>query len=154
MQYYTSVLSLDIAMFVKRLVSPSLVETYEQSIKIEVEHESINKHSVELEIRTFGGKKLLWLIRPKEECSNELEGVVNVVQKLSNKIIDLENDKEANSVRKQYKPLFKKIDESGPSQPPTHSSSIFNFTEVGMDNFCAFIKILTLKGISHSGLTP
>ena len=27
---------------------------------------------------------------------------------------------------------------SGPSQPPTHSSSVMNFTEVGMDNFCTF----------------
>ena len=138
-------------MFVKRSVKHSLVETYEEAIKIEVELESINKHSVEPEIRTFGSKKPLLLTKLKEECSNELEGVVKIVQKLSNKIVNLEKDKET---KKQFKPYYKRRDEHGPSQPPTHSSSIFNFTEVGMDNFCAFIKSLTLKGISHSGLTP
>ena len=61
-----------------------------------------------------------------------------MVQKLSNNIADLENDKEASSSLKQFKPLFKKRDESGPSQPPTHNSSFLNFTEVGMDNFCTF----------------
>ena len=34
MEYYTSVLSLYIAMFVKRSVKPCLVETYEEAIKI------------------------------------------------------------------------------------------------------------------------
>ena len=80
-------------MFVKRSVKPTLVETYEEDIKIEVELESINKHSVEPEIRNFGSKKPLLLTRPKEERSNELEGVVKIVQKLSNKIVDQEKEK-------------------------------------------------------------
>ena len=46
MEYYTPTLSPDIAMFVKRSVNPSLVETYEEAVKIEAELESINKHSV------------------------------------------------------------------------------------------------------------
>ena len=94
-------------MFVKRSIKPSLVETYEQAVKIEVKLESINKHSVEPEIRNFGSKKPLLLTRPKEERSNELEGVVNMVQKLSNKIFDLEKDKEA---KKQFKPYYKRRD--------------------------------------------
>ena len=61
-----------------------------------------------------------------------------MVQKLSNKIVDLEKDKEASSSIKQFKTFFKKRDESGPSQPPTHNSSVLNFTEVGMDNFFNF----------------
>ena len=44
MEYYTSTLSPDIAMFVKRSTNPSLVETYEESKKVENELESINKH--------------------------------------------------------------------------------------------------------------
>ena len=73
--------------------------------------------------------------RPKEERSNELEGVVKTVQKLSNKIVDLEKDKEA---RKQFKLYYKRRDESDPSQPPMHSPSVMNLIEVGMENFCMF----------------
>ena len=43
----------------------------------------------------------------------------------------MEKEKEA---KKQFKPYYKKRDESGPSQPPTHSSSAMNLTEVGMEN--------------------
>ena len=73
-----------------------------------------------------------------EEHSNELENVVNMVQNLSNKIVDLKKDKEASSLKKQFKPYFKKREESGQSQPPVYNSSILNFNEVGMDNFCTF----------------
>ena len=124
-------------MFVKRSVNPSLVETYEEENKLEVELECIKKHIVEPDVRNFGSKKPLLFTRPKEEFSNELEGVVKMVHKLSNKFVNLEKDKEA---KKQFKPYYKRRDESGPSQPPTHSSSDINFTEVGMDNFCTFHK--------------
>ena len=69
MEYYTSALSLDIAMFVKRLVKTFLVETYEEANKVEDELESINKHSTDPEIKTFIGKNPLLLTRPKEEHS-------------------------------------------------------------------------------------
>ena len=78
------------------------------------------------------------LTRPKEEHSSELENVVKMVQKLSNKIVDLEKDKEASSSKKQFKPYFKKREESGESRGPMHSSYVLNFTEVGMDHFCTF----------------
>ena len=86
-------------------------------------------------MRNFGSKKPVLLTRSKEECSDQLEGVVKMVEKLSNKIVDLEKEKEA---KKQFKPYYKRRDESGPSQPPTHSSSILNSSEVGMENFCTF----------------
>ena len=79
MEYYTSAISRYIAMFVKRSVNPSLLENYEEAIKVLAELESINKHSVEPDIRTFGCSKPLLLTRPKEEHSNELEGVVKMV---------------------------------------------------------------------------
>ena len=122
-------------MFVKILVKPSLVETYEEAVKIEAELESINKHFAELEIRNFGSKKPLLLTRPKYEHSHELESVVKMVQKLSNKIANMEKEKES---KKQFKPSYKRRDESGPSQPPMHSLSTMNLTEVGMENFCTF----------------
>ena len=99
-EYYTSALSPNIAMFVKRSVKPSLVETYEETNKVEAELESINKHIVEQDIRIFSSKKPLLLTRPKEEHSSELENMVKMVQKLSNKIVDLEKDKESRSSKK------------------------------------------------------
>ena len=87
-------------MFVKRSVKPSLAETYEEAEKIEAERESVNKNSMESKTRPFSGKKPMLLTRPKDEHSHELDSVVKMVQKLSNKIVDLEKDKEANSSRK------------------------------------------------------
>ena len=49
-EYYTSSRGPNITMFVKRSVNPSLVETYEEAEKIEVELESVNKYSIELEV--------------------------------------------------------------------------------------------------------
>ena len=99
-EYYTSTLSPNIAMFVKRAIKPSLVETYEEANKVEVELDSIEKHTSEPEVKTFSGKKPLLLTRTKEEHSNELENVVKMVQKLSNNIVYLEKDKEASSSKK------------------------------------------------------
>ena len=118
-------------MFVKRSVKPSLVENYEKANKLELELDSINKHTAKPEVNTFSGKKPLLLTRPKEENSNELENVVKIIQKLSNKIVDLEKYKEASSSKKHFKPYFKKKEESGTSQPPVYNSYVLNFKEVG-----------------------
>ena len=61
-----------------------------------------------------------------------------MVQKLSNKIVYLEKGKEASQSKKQFKPYFKKREESGTSQPPMYTSVVLNFNEVGMDHFCTF----------------
>ena len=45
-EYYTSTLGLDLAMFVKRSVRPTLVDTYEEAEKVEAEMESINHYLV------------------------------------------------------------------------------------------------------------
>ena len=82
-------------MFVKRSINPYFVETSEEDVKIEVKIESIKKYSVEPEIRNFGSKKPLLLTRTKDEHSHVLESVVKMVQKLSNKIVDMEKEKEA-----------------------------------------------------------
>ena len=137
-EYYTSALCPIIPMFFKRSVNPSLVETYEETNKVESKLDTINKHTTEPEVNTFSSKKHLLLTRPKEEHSSELENVVKMVQKLSNKIVDLEKDKEASSSKKQFKPYLKEREEGGTSQPPVYSSSVLNFNEVGMDHFCTF----------------
>ena len=61
-----------------------------------------------------------------------------MVQKLLNKIVDLEKDKEASSSRKPFIHFFKKKEENSPPQPPTDNSSVLNIPEFGMDNFCTF----------------
>ena len=86
-------------MFVKIAMKCSLVGNYEESNKVEVEIDSIAKHTSESEIKTFSSKKPLLLTRPKEEHSNELEHVVKMVQRLSNNIVDLEKDKETSSLK-------------------------------------------------------
>ena len=123
------------AMFAKRLVKATVVATYEEAEKIEAKLESLNKYPMEPETKTFSCKNPLLLTRPKDERSNELEGVVKMVQKLSNKIADMEKERES---KKQFKPYYRRKDESGSSQPPTHSPSIMNLIEVGMDNLCTF----------------
>ena len=94
-------------MFVKGLVKPSLLETYEEAKKVEEELESINKQFTDSDTKTFNKKPLL-LTKPKEECLNELDNVVKMVQKLWNNIVDLEKDKEASSSRKPFRQFFKK----------------------------------------------
>ena len=79
---------------------------------MEEELESINKQSADSDVKFFNKKPFL-LTKPKEERSNELDNVVKMVQKLSNKVVDLEKDKEASSSRKPFrlsKPqIFQKI---------------------------------------------
>ena len=102
-EYYTSTLCPPIAMFVKREVKCLLVENYEEANKVEVELDSIAKHSSESEIKPIVGKRPLLLTRPKEELSSELENVVKMVKKLSNKIVDLEKDKKASTSKRTFK---------------------------------------------------
>ena len=78
-EYYTSTLCLDMVMFAKRSVKASLAGTYEEAEKIEAELESVNKYLGEAETKTFSNNKPLLLTRPKDERSNELEGVVKMV---------------------------------------------------------------------------
>ena len=72
---------------------------------------------------------------PKEEQSPSFEGMEKMMQKLSNRTIDLEKEKEA---QKFYKPYYKKREDNNQSQPPPHNPTSMNLTEVGMDNFCTF----------------
>ena len=81
------------------------------------------------------GRKALLFTKPKEEQSPDFESMEKMMQKLSNRIIDLEKEKEAQTF---YKPYYKKREDNNQSQPPPHNSASMNLTEVGMDNFCTF----------------
>ena len=58
-----------------------------------------------------------------------------MMQKLYNRIIGLEKEKEAH---KYYNPYFKRREDNNQCKPPPHSPASMNLTEVGMDNFCTF----------------
>ena len=75
------------------------------------------------------------LSKAKEEQSHDFEGMLKMMQKLSNRIIDLEKEKEA---QKAYKPYYKKREDNNQPKPPPYGSASMNLTEVGMDNFCTF----------------
>ena len=68
-EYYTSALGPDIAMFSKRSVRPTLSETYEEAKKVEAEMESIENYCVQSEEKTFGNKKPFLLTKPKDKRS-------------------------------------------------------------------------------------
>ena len=57
--------------------------------------ESIEHYPMQSDKKTYGSKKPLLLTKPKDERSQELDGVVKMMQKLSNEVIDLEKEKEA-----------------------------------------------------------
>ena len=61
--------------------------------------------------------------------------MAKMMQKLSNKIIDMEKEKEA---QKFFKPYYKKREDNHHSQPPPQNTASMNLTVVGLDNFCTF----------------
>ena len=103
-EYYTSALGPDLAMFAKGRAKPTLTETYEEAEIVEAERESIEDFPRQLGEKG-GGRKALLFTKPKEEKSPDYESMAKMMQKLSNKIIDLEKEKEA---QKFYKPYYKK----------------------------------------------
>ena len=91
-EYYTSSLGPKLAMFAKIKAKLTLAETYEEAEIVEAERESIKdypEHSGEKGV----GRKALLFTTPKEEKSLDFENMAKMMQKLSNKIIDLEKEK-------------------------------------------------------------
>ena len=70
-------------------VKPTLSETYEEAERVESEKESIEDYPKQLGEKTFG-KKYFLLTKPKDEQSHDFEGMLKMMQKLSNRVIDLE----------------------------------------------------------------
>ena len=97
--------------------------------------ESIENYLVQSEEKNFGGKKPLLLTKPKNERSQDFKGMLKMMQKLFNRVIDLEKEKESH---KSYKPYYKEREDNSQPKPPPHSPTTMNLTDVGMDNFCTF----------------
>ena len=73
-------------MFTKMKVKPTLSKTYQEAERVEAEKESIEDD-------------------PEQVGENNFEGMLKMMQKLSNRVIDLEKEKEAH---KAYNPYYKK----------------------------------------------
>ena len=62
-EYYTSALGLDLAMFAKMKAKPTLAETYEEAERVEVEKESIKAYLEQSREKNVGRKALLFTVR-------------------------------------------------------------------------------------------
>ena len=107
-EYFTSALGPELAMFSKMKAKPMLVETYEEAERVEAEKESIEDYPEQPEGKDTGRRALL-LSKPKEEQSHEFEGMLKMIYKLSNRIVDLEKERETH---KTYKPYYPKREDS------------------------------------------
>ena len=92
-EYYTLALRPELAMFAKMKARPMLVETYEEEERLEAERESIEDYRKQPEEKTIGRRTLL-LSKPTKEQSHDFEGMLKMIQKLSNQIMDLEKERE------------------------------------------------------------
>ena len=92
-EYYTSALGPELAMFTKIKANPTLAKMYEEAKKVEDERESIEDYPEQSGEKGVG-RKALWFAKPKEEQSQDFESMEKMMQKLSNRIIDLEKEKE------------------------------------------------------------
>ena len=82
-EYYTSSLGLELAMFSKMKSMPTLVETYEEAERVEDEKESIEYYPKQMREKTIERRALL-LSKSKEEQSHDYQGMLKMIQKLSN----------------------------------------------------------------------
>ena len=65
-EYYTTTISPQLTMYVKRAVKLTLIENFEEFLKVEADLDSIEKHISKPEVKTFSGKKPLLLTKTKE----------------------------------------------------------------------------------------
>ena len=107
-EYYTSSLGPDLAMFAKMKSKPTLVETYEEVERVEAERESVEDYP-DLPREKTPNRRALLLSKPVDEQSHEYQRMMTMLQKLSNRIIDLEREKE---VQKTYKPCYPKREDN------------------------------------------
>ena len=121
-------------MFAKMKLKPMLAETYQEAERVEAESESIEDYLESFEDKTTVVRSSL-LFKSKEDRSHNYHEMMKVLQKMSNPILDLENERDIQKTNKPYYP--KKEDNNQWQVPPPNLASI-NITEIGGDNFCTF----------------
>ena len=133
-EYYTSALGPELAMFSKMKVKPTLVETYEEAERVETESESVEDYPDSLEDKITMGRISL-LSKPRGDQPHDYQGMMKMLQKLSNRIIDLERERD---IQKTFKPHYLKREDNNQWQVPPPNLESINITEVGGDDFCTF----------------
>ena len=103
-EYYTSSLGPELAMFAKMKAKPTLVETYEEAERVEDEMESVEDYP-DLPREKTTNRRALLLSKPKYEQSYDYQGMLKMIQNLSNRIIDMDKGREA---QKTHKPYYQK----------------------------------------------
>ena len=92
-EYYTSALGPELAMFAKMKVKPTLVQTYQEAERVEAESGSIKDYPDSFEEKTTIRRSSL-LSKSKEYQPHNYYEMMKVLQKMSNRIIDLEKERD------------------------------------------------------------
>ena len=133
-EYYTSALGPELAMFAKMKIKPTLVETYQEAERVEAESESIEDYPDSVEAKTTVKRSSL-LSKPREGQPYDYHEMMKVLQRLSNRVLELEKDRDIQITNKP--PYPRKEDDNQWQVSPPNLESI-NITEVGGDDFCTF----------------
>ena len=133
-EYYTSALGPELAMFSKMKVKPTLVETYQEAERVEAESESVEDYPDSLEEKTTVRRSSL-LFKSREDQPHDYHEMMKVLQKMSNRIVDLEKERD---IQKTNKPHYPKKEDNNQWQVPPPNLASINITEIGGDNFCTF----------------
>ena len=128
-EYYTSALGPELAMFAKMKVKPTLVETYQ-----EAESESIEDYPNSCEEKTTVRRSSL-LYKSREDQPHDYHEMMKVLQKMSNRIVDLEKERD---IQKTNKPHYPRQEDNNQWQVPPPNLASIDITGIGGDNFCTF----------------
>jgi hypothetical protein len=115
-EYCMTTLIPSIGMFVKRANRDTLVVNFDEAETVERELPSYDHHPHYEEIKSVGKKPSLLTKPPKKE-SKDIDIVVNLINKLSNKVVDLKKNVGEGSSRPRSFHLFFKRQENPPRPP-------------------------------------
>ena len=121
-------------MFSKMKVKPTLVETYQEAERVQDESESIEDYPDSPEENTTITRCSL-LSKSKEDQTHKYHEMMRVLQKMSNRIVDLEKERD---ILKTNKPHYPNREDNSQWQVPPPNLASINITEIGGDNFCTF----------------
>ena len=133
-EYYTSALGPELAMFAKMKVKNTLVETHQEAERVEAESESIDNYHDLFEEKTTVRTSLL-SFKSREDKKQNYHEMMKALQKMSNRILDLERERD---IQKTYKPYYPQKEDNNQWQVPPPNLASINITEVGGDDFCTF----------------
>jgi hypothetical protein len=147
-EVYANALPTSISMFVKRAAKRTLAENFEEAKMIEFQMKGCKEGQVSLvkkEVQPLPRRGLI-LTRPlgkqaeqaPEKGSGDIEDLQRMVNKLSNKIIDMKrNVGEGNQGQRPYKPFFKRNLPFKEIEPPPANLNI-DLGNVASNSFCTY----------------